>query len=147
MKYCLSILDINILCLSFQVTDMMVANSHNLIVTVKPANQRNNVAHRGSKTSMENFGSVGSAGSTGSALSHDSPSPASQSNPITARYDMDWAEGLNKVLYQNFKNNFMGPGCKSRLNSSETILTLVCEDKYSHKQVEIGLIRSIITFM
>ncbi|KAG7282129.1 hypothetical protein CRUP_008241 [Coryphaenoides rupestris] len=25
---------------------MMVANSHNLIVTVKPANQRNNVLHR-----------------------------------------------------------------------------------------------------
>ncbi|XP_042351570.1 partitioning defective 6 homolog alpha-like isoform X2 [Plectropomus leopardus] len=68
-----------------QVTDMMVANSHNLIVTVKPANQRNNVVHRGSKTSMGNSGSVGSAGSTGSALSHDSPSPASQSNPITAR--------------------------------------------------------------
>ncbi|KAG7462363.1 partitioning defective 6-like alpha-like, partial [Solea senegalensis] len=67
-----------------QVTDMMVANSHNLIVTVKPANQRNNVVHRGSKTSMGNSGSVGSAGSTGSALSHDSPSPASQSNPITA---------------------------------------------------------------
>ncbi|XP_070763719.1 partitioning defective 6 homolog alpha [Enoplosus armatus] len=67
-----------------QVTDMMVANSHNLIVTVKPANQRNNVVHRGSKTSIGNSGSVGSAGSTGSALSHDSPSPASQSNPITA---------------------------------------------------------------
>lgn len=67
-----------------QVTDMMVANSHNLIVTVKPANQRNNVVHRGSKTSMGNSGSVGSAGSAGSALSQDSPSPASQSNPITA---------------------------------------------------------------
>lgn len=67
-----------------QVTDMMVANSHNLIVTVKPANQRNNVVHRGSKTSVANSGSVGSAGSTGSTLSHDSPSPASQSNPITA---------------------------------------------------------------
>ncbi|XP_045893659.1 partitioning defective 6 homolog alpha isoform X2 [Micropterus dolomieu] len=67
-----------------QVTDMMVANSHNLIVTVKPANQRNNVVHRGSKTSVGNSGSVGSAGSTSSALSHDSPSPASQSNPITA---------------------------------------------------------------
>ncbi|KAM6937434.1 partitioning defective 6 homolog alpha isoform 2-T2 [Xenentodon cancila] len=67
-----------------QVTDMMVANSHNLIVTVKPANQRNNVVHRGSKTSVGNSGSVGSVGSTGSALSHDSPSPASQSNPITA---------------------------------------------------------------
>ncbi|XP_029379112.1 partitioning defective 6 homolog alpha isoform X2 [Echeneis naucrates] len=67
-----------------QVTDMMVANSHNLIVTVKPANQRNNVVHRGSKTSVGNCGSVGSVGSTGSTLSHDSPSPASQSNPITA---------------------------------------------------------------
>ncbi|XP_027703526.1 partitioning defective 6 homolog alpha isoform X1 [Vombatus ursinus] len=30
-----------------QVTDMMVANSHNLIVTVKPANQRNNVVRAG----------------------------------------------------------------------------------------------------
>uniref|UniRef100_A0A1A7X0I9 Par-6 partitioning defective 6 homolog alpha n=2 Tax=Iconisemion striatum TaxID=60296 RepID=A0A1A7X0I9_9TELE len=67
-----------------QVTDMMVANSHNLIVTVKPANQRNNVVPRGSKYSLGNFGSVGSAGSTGTAPSHDSPSPASQSNPITA---------------------------------------------------------------
>uniref|UniRef100_A0A8D2CY41 Par-6 family cell polarity regulator gamma n=1 Tax=Sciurus vulgaris TaxID=55149 RepID=A0A8D2CY41_SCIVU len=33
-----------------QVTDMMIANSHNLIVTVKPANQRNNVV-RSSRTS------------------------------------------------------------------------------------------------
>uniref|UniRef100_A0A3Q0S9B8 Par-6 family cell polarity regulator alpha n=1 Tax=Amphilophus citrinellus TaxID=61819 RepID=A0A3Q0S9B8_AMPCI len=72
-----------------QVTDMMVANSHNLIVTVKPANQRNNVVLRGSKTSAGNSGSLGSAGSTSSALSHDSPSPASQSNPITARYDIN----------------------------------------------------------
>ncbi|XP_034033175.1 partitioning defective 6 homolog alpha [Thalassophryne amazonica] len=74
-----------------QVTDMMVANSHNLIVTVKPANQRNNVMHRGSKTSMGNTGSVGSAGSMGLLLSHDSPSPASQNNPITASNSM--AEG------------------------------------------------------
>ncbi|XP_016143267.1 partitioning defective 6 homolog alpha-like [Sinocyclocheilus grahami] len=59
-----------------QVTDMMVANSHNLIVTVKPANQRvHNTMHRASKTSAGNS----SAGSGGSALSHDSaPSPASQ---------------------------------------------------------------------
>ncbi|XP_029009794.1 partitioning defective 6 homolog alpha [Betta splendens] len=67
-----------------QVTDMMVANSHNLIVTVKPANQRNNVMPRGGKATIGNSGSVGSAGSTSSAVSHDSPSPASQSNPITA---------------------------------------------------------------
>ncbi|XP_045389490.1 partitioning defective 6 homolog alpha isoform X2 [Lemur catta] len=32
-----------------QVTDMMVANSHNLIVTVKPANQRNNVVRGASE--------------------------------------------------------------------------------------------------
>ncbi|MCI4379270.1 hypothetical protein PGIGA_G00225890 [Pangasianodon gigas] len=58
-----------------QVTDMMVANSHNLIVTVKPANQHNNVIHRSSKTSAGN----NSAGSGGSVLSQDSiPSPASQ---------------------------------------------------------------------
>lgn len=36
-------------CLSVQVTDMLVANSHNLIVTVKPADQKNNVVHRGSR--------------------------------------------------------------------------------------------------
>ncbi|XP_058133926.1 partitioning defective 6 homolog gamma [Dasypus novemcinctus] len=30
-----------------QVTDMMIANSHNLIITVKPANQRNNVVRAG----------------------------------------------------------------------------------------------------
>uniref|UniRef100_A0A3Q1FRK1 Par-6 partitioning defective 6 homolog beta (C. elegans) n=1 Tax=Acanthochromis polyacanthus TaxID=80966 RepID=A0A3Q1FRK1_9TELE len=30
-----------------QVTDMMIANSHNLIITVKPANQRNNVVRSG----------------------------------------------------------------------------------------------------
>lgn len=57
-----------------QVTDMMVANSHNLIVTVKPANQRNNVMHRSSKTSTGN-----NTGSGGSMLSQDSiQSPASQ---------------------------------------------------------------------
>ncbi|XP_073925685.1 partitioning defective 6 homolog gamma [Castor canadensis] len=48
-----------------QVTDMMIANSHNLIVTVKPANQRNNIV-RSSRTS-------GSSGqSTDSTTSHHS---------------------------------------------------------------------------
>ncbi|XP_078275126.1 partitioning defective 6 homolog beta-like [Rhinoraja longicauda] len=46
-----------------QVTDMMIANSHNLIITVKPANQRNNIV-RISRTS-------GSSGqSTDSGTSH-----------------------------------------------------------------------------
>ncbi|KAJ8335618.1 hypothetical protein SKAU_G00389600 [Synaphobranchus kaupii] len=64
-----------------QVTDMMVANSHNLIVTVKPANQRNNVV-RGSKAS---------GNSSGSGFSHDStPSPASQ---YVNHYSNSTAEG------------------------------------------------------
>ncbi|XP_028835260.1 par-6 family cell polarity regulator gamma a [Denticeps clupeoides] len=33
-----------------QVTDMMIANSHNLIITVKPANQRNNVVRNSGVT-------------------------------------------------------------------------------------------------
>lgn len=42
-----------------QVTDMMVANSHNLIVTVKPANQRNNVV-RGASGRLTGPPSAGS---------------------------------------------------------------------------------------
>ncbi|XP_044941221.1 partitioning defective 6 homolog gamma [Mustela lutreola] len=45
-----------------QVTDMMIANSHNLIVTVKPANQRNNVV-RGSRASGSSGRSSDSAAS------------------------------------------------------------------------------------
>ncbi|XP_041801587.1 partitioning defective 6 homolog beta [Chelmon rostratus] len=41
-----------------QVTDMMIANSHNLIITVKPANQRNNVVRSGG-------GGGGASGSSG----------------------------------------------------------------------------------
>ncbi|XP_075433235.1 partitioning defective 6 homolog alpha isoform X2 [Ascaphus truei] len=62
-----------------QVTDMMVANSHNLIVTVKPANQRNNIV-RTSKAS-------GSSGvSTDSAAS---PASRYASNYSTADGDSD----------------------------------------------------------
>ncbi|XP_063042125.1 par-6 family cell polarity regulator gamma b [Engraulis encrasicolus] len=50
-----------------QVTDMMIANSHNLIVTVKPVNQRNNVvrASRISGSSGQSTDSSASAGSLG----------------------------------------------------------------------------------
>uniref|UniRef100_A0A672IFJ8 Partitioning defective 6 homolog beta-like n=1 Tax=Salarias fasciatus TaxID=181472 RepID=A0A672IFJ8_SALFA len=48
-----------------QVTDMMIANSHNLIITVKPANQRNNVV-RGAG------GGGGGAASGSSGRSSDS---------------------------------------------------------------------------
>ncbi|XP_036371468.1 par-6 family cell polarity regulator gamma b [Megalops cyprinoides] len=47
-----------------QVTDMMIANSHNLIVTVKPVNQRNNIV-RSSRTSGSSGQSTDSGGSAG----------------------------------------------------------------------------------
>ncbi|XP_076840650.1 partitioning defective 6 homolog beta [Brachyhypopomus gauderio] len=50
-----------------QVTDMMIANSHNLIVTVKPANQRNNVVRHGNSN-----GAVAGAASGSSGCSSDS---------------------------------------------------------------------------
>lgn len=53
-----------------QVTDMMIANSHNLIVTVKPANQRNNIV-RSSRTSGSSGQSTDSAASHHSLLAHD----------------------------------------------------------------------------
>ncbi|XP_077982729.1 partitioning defective 6 homolog beta-like [Glandiceps talaboti] len=46
-----------------QVTDMMVANSSNLIITVKPVNQRNNLTPRRSRRSSLDRNSMISAGS------------------------------------------------------------------------------------
>uniref|UniRef100_A0A2R9A151 Par-6 family cell polarity regulator gamma n=1 Tax=Pan paniscus TaxID=9597 RepID=A0A2R9A151_PANPA len=48
-----------------QVTDMMIANSHNLIVTVKPANQRNNVVRGGRALGSSGPPSDGTAGFVG----------------------------------------------------------------------------------
>ncbi|XP_036395412.1 partitioning defective 6 homolog gamma-like [Megalops cyprinoides] len=45
-----------------QVTDMMIANSHNLIITVKPVNQRNNVVRYASGGSGRSSDSCGSGG-------------------------------------------------------------------------------------
>lgn len=52
-----------------QVTDMMIANSHNLIVTVKPANQRNNVL-RGGRASGSSGRSSDSTASRHSLQAH-----------------------------------------------------------------------------
>nr|AAF63238.1 PAR-6 [Xenopus laevis] len=52
-----------------QVTDMMIANSHNLIITVRPANQRNNIVRN-----SRNSGSSGqSTDSSTSVQSHVTP--------------------------------------------------------------------------
>lgn len=54
-----------------QVTDMMIANSHNLIITVKPANQRNNVVRGG--------GGGGGGGTASGSSGRSSDSGASYS--------------------------------------------------------------------
>ncbi|XP_008286481.1 partitioning defective 6 homolog beta [Stegastes partitus] len=48
-----------------QVTDMMIANSHNLIITVKPANQRNNVVRSGAGGGGGGGGGGAASGSSG----------------------------------------------------------------------------------
>uniref|UniRef100_H2L8Y2 Par-6 partitioning defective 6 homolog beta (C. elegans) n=1 Tax=Oryzias latipes TaxID=8090 RepID=H2L8Y2_ORYLA len=53
-----------------QVTDMMIANSHNLIITVKPANQRNNVVRRRSSDSGASCYGYSTHGATASMPSH-----------------------------------------------------------------------------
>ncbi|XP_037538973.1 partitioning defective 6 homolog alpha [Nematolebias whitei] len=107
-----------------QVTDMMVANSHNLIVTVKPANQRNNIVPRGSKSTMGNSGFVDSAGSSSSVLSHDSPSPASQSNPITtsssiAEGDSDEEDDDKDIILENECLTSYNPHPLTKRNSAD----------------------------
>lgn len=62
-----------------QVTDMMVANSSNLIITIKPVNQHNNVSPhrggnmRGSSKSWDSYQSVPSAGAASNPDSNPPP--------------------------------------------------------------------------
>ncbi|KAF1390887.1 hypothetical protein PFLUV_G00062760 [Perca fluviatilis] len=57
-----------------QVTDMMIANSHNLIITVKPANQRNNVVRSGG---LGGGGGGGGGGAASGSSGRSSDSGAS----------------------------------------------------------------------
>ncbi|KAG2464805.1 PAR6G protein, partial [Polypterus senegalus] len=68
-----------------QVTDMMIANSHNLIITVKPVNQRNNII-RSSRIS----GSSGQSTDSGSSTSHHSlPAPSSLQQHLLQNFHPD----------------------------------------------------------
>ncbi|KAJ8265236.1 hypothetical protein COCON_G00143350 [Conger conger] len=71
-----------------QVTDMMIANSHNLIITVKPANQRNNV--------VRNSGASGSSGrSSDSGASHygyHTPAASAAPTHIIQNFGLDELE-------------------------------------------------------
>lgn len=84
-----------------QVTDMMIANSHNLIVTVKPVNQRNNVV-RSSRIS----GSSGqSSDSSGSASYPNLPSASMGLTAGASRYqdDLESDEETDIVIESSLK--------------------------------------------
>ncbi|CAK6447760.1 unnamed protein product [Pipistrellus nathusii] len=77
-----------------QVTDMMIANSHNLIVTVKPANQRNNVLRGGRAAS----GSSGRSSDSAASSRHSLQAPAPPGLPAAAADDMESDEEPDVVL-------------------------------------------------
>lgn len=79
-----------------QVTDMMIANSHNLIVTVKPVNQRNNVV-RSSRISGSSGQSSDSSGSGSFPAITHSPSTATVSHSY-AHDDLDSDEESDIVI-------------------------------------------------
>lgn len=64
-----------------QVTDMMIANSYNLIITVKPANQRNNVVRSGGGGGVAS-GSSGRSSDSGASYGGQSGGAASASGPL-----------------------------------------------------------------
>lgn len=102
-----------------QVTDMMIANSHNLIVTVKPVNQRNNVV-RSSRISGSSGQSSDSSGST------SFPNPPSASMALTApganRYhdDLESDEETDIVIESSLKRPSQRSNASIASNASRT---------------------------
>ncbi|MEQ2187102.1 hypothetical protein GOODEAATRI_001154, partial [Goodea atripinnis] len=86
-----------------QVTDMMIANSHNLIVTVKPVNQRNNVV-RSSRISGSSGQSSDSSGSIGiPSLSVASAREASSVAHHSYHDDLESDEDTDIVIENSLK--------------------------------------------
>lgn len=130
-----------------QVTDMMIANSRNLIITVRPANQRNNVV-RNSRTS-------GSSGqSTESSLPSSTPnilheeesdeediiiedSGEPQQIPKAAAASKS-LESLTQIelLHESTQNGFL-PSLEMNLNHSAGSISMECEvPDPDHKALE-----------
>ncbi|KAK9515739.1 hypothetical protein VZT92_026364 [Zoarces viviparus] len=77
-----------------QVTDMMIANSHNLIITVKPANQRNNVVRSG--------GGGGGGGGTASGSSGRSSDSGASYYGYSSHGGVGAAASAPSHIIQNF---------------------------------------------
>uniref|UniRef100_A0A3Q0SKN2 Par-6 family cell polarity regulator gamma b n=1 Tax=Amphilophus citrinellus TaxID=61819 RepID=A0A3Q0SKN2_AMPCI len=85
-----------------QVTDMMIANSHNLIVTVKPVNQRNNVV-RSSRISGSSGQSSDSNGSTGHPSLSVAPVGVPPSGAHGYQDDLESDEDADIVIENSLK--------------------------------------------
>uniref|UniRef100_A0A8C7YIV0 Par-6 family cell polarity regulator alpha n=1 Tax=Oryzias sinensis TaxID=183150 RepID=A0A8C7YIV0_9TELE len=118
-----------------QVTAMMVANSHNLIVTVKPANQRNNV-NRASKTSMGNTdddeGDIILESDSLNPYSRDGArngaTAAAAGRPFPQSVSMPNSMGVslsNSASYSQDRNyNHAGSSGRERMREDGTMITL-----------------------
>lgn len=86
-----------------QVTDMMVANSSNLIITIKPANNHNDI-----KFNRETS-SIGSRSSQKSAISYRSESDNPPPNGEEVNDEEDLVE--DHTLLAEEDTRLSGPGC------------------------------------
>ncbi|KAJ1519297.1 hypothetical protein ONE63_004596 [Megalurothrips usitatus] len=98
-----------------QVTDMMLANSSNLIITVKPANQRSLTAPRRGSFSRNSQLSSGSHQSTHSALS-----AASAASAATTGSDEDGFDKDEIVDFTGITLDESGSGGQQAVNNTAT---------------------------
>jgi len=103
-----------------QVTDMMVANSANLIITVKPVNQRNNILHRGGGGSDRS--SLKSSTSYQSARSQVSAAGSDEITTHAANDDEDFVK--NHILTGSLRSSAgRQSSSKSSVSGSKRTLT------------------------
>ncbi|XP_034979383.1 partitioning defective 6 homolog beta [Zootoca vivipara] len=109
-----------------QVTDMMIANSRNLIITVRPANQRNNVA-RNSRTS----------GSSGQSTDTSLPSYTPHTVPIYHPEEEEDTDEDDIIIEDNGEPQQIPKAAPS----SDSIESLT-QTETNHESVQNGLISS-----
>ncbi|XP_054619188.1 par-6 family cell polarity regulator gamma b [Dunckerocampus dactyliophorus] len=102
-----------------QVTDMMIANSHNLIVTVKPVNQRNNVV-RSSRISGSSGQSSDSSGSTGYPALSAPPAGMVPSGAHGYQDDLESDDETDIVIESSLKR----PSQRSNASLASTVARL-----------------------
>ncbi|KFO92312.1 Partitioning defective 6 beta, partial [Buceros rhinoceros silvestris] len=130
-----------------QVTDMMIANSRNLIITVRPANQRNNVV-RNSRTSGSSGQSTESSlpSSTPNVLHEeesdeediiieDSGEPQQIPKATAASESLESLTQI-ELLHESTQNGFL-PSLEMNLNHSAGSISMECEvQDPDHKALE-----------